>query len=106
MKMRIRPMLLAGVFLTQPSMAAEFSSYRVPGDANATHTVPSSAVIRRNGIPGVFIWQNNLARFVMVKPGKRRQRNTEILSGLLPGDQVILGPVKRLHDGSPVTLNQ
>ncbi len=98
----MRALLLTGTLLAQPLLAAGFSSYRIHADSSS---VPSSAVIQRNGIPGVFIFHNGLARFVMVKPGKRHPRRIEILSGLLPGDQIILGPTTTLHDGSPITLN-
>jgi len=118
--------LLATAFIAmQPLMAAEksvgnmpeseagnatttFSSYVIShSKPNTLITAPSSAIVTRNGIPGVFLFQGGMARFAMVKTGKTHGGNTEILSGLMAGDTVILGQQEqlgRLHDGSAVAL--
>jgi len=108
---RLALILLAGFVVHQPLMAAEtpqaFRAYVVPEQAGSKQMkLPSPAIVVRNGIPGVFIARDGLARFIMVKPGKKNGSAVEILSGLLPGDRVILGPIGTLHDGSPVNLNK
>lgn len=101
-------LLLAVLFSSQLVLASEttgnFRVHTVPNSSPELATVPDSAIVIRNGIPGVFVLQRSLARFIMVKTGKRQNKKIEILSGLLPGDQVILGQLDALHDGSPVNV--
>ncbi len=125
MKARLISLLAMAFIATQPLMATEksvgnmpkstagnatttFSSYVISNSKpNTLITAPSSAIVTRNGIPGVFLFQGGMARFAMVKTGKTHGDNTEILSGLMAGDRVILGPreqLGRLHDGSVVAL--
>jgi hypothetical protein len=43
------------------------------------------------------------ARFRMVRPGRIVGGETEILAGLVGDETLVLGDLKTLHDGSPVT---
>ena len=67
-------------------------------------SIPQSALITRDGIPGVFVLENNEARFRMVRPGKISANNIEILSGLFGGEILITGELNVVRDGSPVKI--
>jgi HlyD family secretion protein len=62
---------------------------------------------QRKELEGVFIVRNNKAEFVPVKTGIAGEKYFEVLSGVQPGDQVIVGPfasVRELADGAPVKI--
>lgn len=62
---------------------------------------------QRKELEGVFIVRNNKAEFVPVKTGIAGEKYFEVLSGVKPGDQVIVGPfasVRELADGAPVKI--
>ena len=67
-------------------------------------SIPLAALTSRDGIPGVFVVENNEARFRMVRPGKIQQNKVEILSGLFGGEKLITHDLEALHDGSPVAI--
>ena len=67
-------------------------------------SIPRAALTVRNGIPGVFVVTNNEARFRMVRRGKIRRAKVEILSGLFGDENLIIGELKNVHDGSPVKI--
>ncbi|MCU7842079.1 MAG: efflux RND transporter periplasmic adaptor subunit [Candidatus Thiodiazotropha sp. (ex Troendleina suluensis)] len=65
--------------------------------------VLESAIVSRAGIVGVFVIDNYaLARFRSLELGRTYEGYHLVLSGLLPGDPVILNPSARLHDGHKV----
>lgn len=66
--------------------------------------VPASNVIKRGGITGVYILQNKLARFRMIKTGKLAVKHIEILSGLDGSETLVGGDLSSVHDGSPINL--
>jgi len=62
----------------------------------------------RKELEGVFIVNDNKARFVPVKTGIAGEKYFEVLSGLKVGDQVIVGPfnsVRELKDGGGVKID-
>jgi HlyD family secretion protein len=61
----------------------------------------------RKEIEGVFLVKDNKAFFSPVKTGIAGEKYFEALSGVSPGDQVIIGPfssVRELKDGGPVKI--
>ncbi len=61
----------------------------------------------RKELEGVFIVRDNKAIFTPVKTGIAGEKYFEVLSGLKPGDQVIVGPfssVRELRDGAAVKI--
>ena len=67
-------------------------------------TIPHPALITREGIPGVFVLENNEARFRMVRPGKINAGRVEILSGLKGNETLVTGELNAVRDGSPVKI--
>jgi len=62
---------------------------------------------QRKELEGVFVVRDNHAEFVPTKTGIAGEKYFEVLSGLKPGDQVIIGPfasVRELADGAPVKI--
>ncbi len=64
--------------------------------------VPRAALVERAGVPGVFVLHEGLARFRMVKAGRAKGNDIEILSGLAGTETLVLGDLKGVRDGSPL----
>ncbi|WP_367115821.1 efflux RND transporter periplasmic adaptor subunit [Hyphomicrobium sp.] len=62
-------------------------------------TVPVSALFRKGEDWAVFAVREGRARTTVVKIGQRNNRVAEVLSGLSPGDAVVLHPSDRISDG-------
>ena len=63
----------------------------------------------RKELEGVFVVRDDKAVFVPVKTGIAGEKYFEVLSGVAPGDQVIIGPfssVRELQDGAPVKIEK
>jgi HlyD family secretion protein len=61
----------------------------------------------RKELEGVFIVHDNKAEFAPVKTGMAGEKYCEVLNGVKPGDQVIVGPfasVRELADGTAVKI--
>jgi HlyD family secretion protein len=61
----------------------------------------------RKELEGVFIVKDNKAEFAPVKTGIAGEKYFEVLNGVKPGDQVIVGPfasVRELADGTAVKI--
>ncbi|HYJ32398.1 MAG TPA: efflux RND transporter periplasmic adaptor subunit [Candidatus Binatia bacterium] len=65
-------------------------------------SVPSSAVIRRGSLTGVYVVQEGRAWLRWVRLGREDASSAEVLAGLEPGDDIALDPSK-LADGRAVT---
>jgi len=66
--------------------------------------IPTRALVFRNGVPGVFVVQNNEARFRMVRVGKKVNKSVYILAGLFGNETVLTGNTSTLFDG--MSLNK
>lgn len=64
--------------------------------------IPDKALVYRGGTPGVFVLQNNEARFRMVRPAKQQGQQRLILSGLDGNETLVLGSLAEVRDGSPI----
>ncbi|MBI3545381.1 MAG: hypothetical protein HY081_02115 [Gammaproteobacteria bacterium] len=58
----------------------------------------------RAGIPGVYVLENQTARFRMVRSGKANATQVQILSGLNGNEILVLGDLSAVHDGSPIKI--
>jgi HlyD family secretion protein len=63
---------------------------------------PAGALFRRGNQWHAFVLTDDRARLVRIEAGRSDGRSTEILSGLDPGDQVLLHPPDVVDDGSRV----
>jgi len=64
--------------------------------------VPTENVTKRGGVTGVFVLQDQQARFRMVRTGKENTRHIEILSGLHGSEILVGGDLNAVYDGSPL----
>jgi HlyD family secretion protein len=81
--------------------------YRVEARVAVWHaddvlTIPAGALFRQGNTWKTFIYQNGRARLTEVEAGHSDGHFTEVLSGLQPGENVLLHPPDTVGDGSPV----
>jgi RND family efflux transporter MFP subunit len=67
-------------------------------------TVPSAAVLTRNGETFVIVVRDEVARHVPVQVGVSDEAETVISAGLTPEDRIVAEGVNRLADGAPVEI--
>jgi hypothetical protein len=101
-------MPLQSVLAADANTAVALERKIVQLDAKTTNgvliSIPRTALIQRGGIPGVFVVENNEARFRMVRPGKTRAKQVEILSGLFGNEALLIDDLDAVHDGSPIKV--
>lgn len=71
-------------------------------DENAL-TVPVAALFREGDDWAVFAVRDGQAHVTTVKIGERNNRMAQVVSGLAPGDRVVLHPSDRIREGVAVT---
>jgi hypothetical protein len=66
--------------------------------------IPADAVVRVDGVEGVFVLERDVARFrpVALAAGAGRRRIVE--RGVAEGERVVLSPPARLADGDRVLV--
>ena len=65
--------------------------------------VPAAAVVQRDGGSAVFVVAGDAAELRKVEAGGKLGEDREVLSGLAPGETVVVEPPAELSDGAPVT---
>ncbi len=65
-------------------------------------TVPVTALFRRDGAWSTFVAEDGVARLRAVEIGQRSGLATEVRSGLVAGQRVIVSPGPRIEDGAPI----
>lgn len=84
--------------------SGQFGRLAVPvAEVNAIR-VPASAVIVRGQMEIAFVVVNGKAQMRLVKTGKHLENEVEIVSGLNPGETLVVEGVARLMDGQPVEV--
>ncbi len=82
----------------------EFAYVIVKEKTKPVIVVHKDAITTHGGIKGVFVVdQNNKAYFRMVRVGNSHNNYTEILSGLLPNEKVVLNPPLSLKNESVIS---
>jgi HlyD family secretion protein len=71
-------------------------------EAEAVPLIPSSALFRLGDGWAVFVVEEGIARRRVVEAGQRNARHTQILSGIEPGELVIVHPDDSIEDGVKV----
>jgi RND family efflux transporter MFP subunit len=96
---RMRPEMGARVVFTGAAEAAGPSE-----PAEEALMIPSDAVVRVDGVEGVFVLERDVARFrpVTLAAGAGRRRVVE--RGVAEGERVVLSPPARLADGDRVLI--
>ncbi|MBI3948230.1 MAG: efflux RND transporter periplasmic adaptor subunit [Armatimonadetes bacterium] len=74
-----------------------------PGEERSRLVVPAAAVVRRGQLESVLaIDEKGIARVRMVRTGETENGKVEILSGVQPGERVVVGSPADIPDGTPV----
>ncbi len=81
-----------------------FARLEVPLGEGKSLQVPASAIVQRGQLELAFVITDQRARLHLVKSGKRVGEGIEILSGLDPGDEVVVEGAAQLVDGQPVEV--
>ncbi len=81
------------------------STFKLTAKKGVMIKIPWQALVTRNGVAGVFVVQDNQARFRMVRLGKQVKNSVYILAGLFGNETLLLGNVSALFDGMPLNIN-
>jgi hypothetical protein len=87
-----------------PVIESHVVTLDVKPDSTKSIWIPQTLLISRDAVPGVFVLENNQARFRMVLAGKRSASKVEILSGLFGNEELLSDDLAAMHDGSPVKI--
>jgi len=80
-----------------------FGRARFSAGERAVLLVPASALVERGQLTGVYVVDDrSVARLRLVTAGQRHGDRVEILSGLNPGERVVVEGAERVTDGSRV----
>ncbi len=63
---------------------------------------PTGSLFRRGNDWAVFVVENGKAALTPIEVGERNPQEAQVLSGLAPGQQVVVYPSDSLNDGSPI----
>lgn len=88
--------------LLRPGM---YASIRIPvSERTQVLTVPSRAVVTENGVEGVYVVKDGVARFTPIQKGLAVDSRVEVESGLSVGELVVVTGQSSLGDGMSVTI--
>jgi RND family efflux transporter MFP subunit len=85
--------------------AGQFGRVAVPVGETSALCVPSSAVVQRGQMELLFIAVNGHAQMRIVKTGKHVGDEVELVSGVDPGEFVVVSGSGNLVDGQAVVVN-
>jgi HlyD family secretion protein len=102
-----RVIVLSDLIDPPPAAKALGDRFRVEVRVAVWHSddvpvVPSGALFREGNAWKTFVYQGGKAKLVSIEAGHTDGRTTEILSGLSPGDEVLLHPPDTVKAGSSV----
>ena len=67
-------------------------------------TIPASAVTERGQLRSVLVAENGVARTRLITLGQHAGDRVEVLSGLQPGDAVVISAPRDIADGSRIEV--
>ena len=82
----------------------QFVRVLLPGLTTKSLTVPETAVSVFGQMERLFVVERNIAHLRLIRSGMNRDGKIEILSGLNPGEQVVVSADAGLIDGQPVRV--
>jgi RND family efflux transporter MFP subunit len=82
----------------------QFGRVAVPVAETQVLAVPTSAVVKRGQLEGVFVVMDGRAWLRLVKTGRKVAGGVEILSGLEVGEEIVLEAMAAMKDGQPVEV--
>jgi len=84
--------------------AGQFGRVAIPVSETPVLRVPASAVIQRGQMELVFVVANEHAHLRLVKTGKHFGGEVELVSGIDPGERVVIDGPSNLVDDQPVII--
>jgi RND family efflux transporter MFP subunit len=79
-----------------------FARVTPAGSERPAILVPARALVERGQLTGVFVAQQGILRFRLVRTGRSAGERVEILSGLAPGERVVVEGAQRAKSGARV----
>lgn len=80
------------------------------GETQPTILIPSAALVERGQLQGVYVVEANdphsIAVLRWVKIGQQREKQVEIVSGLMTGDRIVTSHIGQLSDGQPIAIRE
>lgn len=83
-------------------LSGRFARLLVPVAETETPRVPAAAIVTRGQMEIAFVVTNGIARLRLVKTGRHLGDQLEVLSGLNPGETIVVQDPAGLRDGQPV----
>ncbi|HEU5395647.1 MAG TPA: efflux RND transporter periplasmic adaptor subunit, partial [Verrucomicrobiae bacterium] len=84
--------------------AGQFGRVAVPAGQTSALRVPAAAVVQRGQLELLFVAADQHAQLRIVKTGARVGDEVEVISGLNPGETVIVSDAVNLLDGQAVVV--
>jgi RND family efflux transporter MFP subunit len=85
-----------------PVSSGLFARVGRTAETSATLLVPQSAIVERGQLTGLYVVEQGVLRFRLVKIGRKVGDRVEILSGLNPGESVVTAGAERARSGARV----
>jgi len=84
----------------------QFARISLEGTGETTLMLEKTAVLSRGQMDMVFVIEKNekVARMRLVRTGVESDSDIEIISGLEPGEQVVVSNNEKLQDGQPIDI--
>lgn len=89
---------------TETARSGQFGRVWVATGDSRTIRIPAAAVVARGQMDTVFVAARNHAQLRIVRTGKWTDREVELLSGIEPGESIVIESAEQLRDGQPVAL--
>ena len=84
--------------------AGQFGRLAVPVGEATFLFVPPPALVRRGQLEILFVAADGKAQMRLVRAGKETPQGVEILTGLAPGESVVVEGAGNLRDGQPLQM--
>jgi RND family efflux transporter MFP subunit len=84
--------------------SGQFARVTLPGKEVKTLLIPQETIQMHGQMEKVFVAEDDRARLRLIRTGKTYPDGIEVLSGLTPGDSLILSSQSPLSDGQPIII--
>jgi RND family efflux transporter MFP subunit len=75
----------------------------LPHEKRSVLAVPTTAIVQRGQLVGVYVvGEDNRLTYRMIRTGRAYGNNVEVLSGLNPGEEIVVGDVSKVSEGETV----
>lgn len=82
--------------------AGMYARVGLAGTARPTLLVPAAAIVQRGQLSGLYVVEEGILHFRLVRTGRRLDERVEILSGLTEGATIVAAGTERAQDGARV----